>query len=85
MKPYDELIGIYAHSRPLLPQIESLHGLIIRIKHPELRERMLELSKAIQIDLMTFLGLLLEMLDCYDNADVESLSEINSNLCDSEN
>lgn len=68
-----ELNPIFEQSRSLLLQLDSLAGQIETITHPQLREKLREVARACQADLLILNDVLIEAMDCETESDIQEI------------
>lgn len=67
---------LYESSRQELVNSDSLIKEITSINHPQLKERLLEITRTIQADLLILVDYLFELSNCVTDDDIEALLEL---------
>ena len=74
----NNVLKLYEGSRSLMVNTEPIAKAIDQITNPQLKEKLFELSRTIQCDLLILTDFLYEVAQCETESDLELLLEINS-------
>ena len=74
----EKLIQIYEGVRSILLNSESISEQISKLTHTQLKERLIELNRTAQSDLLILTDFLIELMNCETESDLDFLLELTS-------
>lgn len=74
----EKLVQIYESVRSILLNTESISGQIATLTHSQLKERLTDLNRTVQSDLLILTDFLIEVMNCESDSDLDFLLELTS-------